>query len=85
MAGCKQLGRTDRPMAATRVIAARIPTDLYDRARSVLGLPEGTAHTEVIRCALATLAGLDPDKYAALGGGPHGPARPATKRTPQMT
>lgn len=57
-------------MAETRVVGARIANPLLDGARTALGLPETSTDTEIVRHALAKLAGLDARDYARPPGRP---------------
>jgi hypothetical protein len=51
--------------ADTRV-GLRLSSDLLDSARQALGLPEDAMRSEIVRVALATVAGLDVDQHARL-------------------
>lgn len=57
-------------MAGTKVIGARVPRALYEGARNALGLPESTSDSELIRRALAELAGLDIRDFPLRPGRP---------------
>ncbi|MGH3612674.1 MAG: hypothetical protein ACRDRK_08770 [Pseudonocardia sp.] len=48
-------------MGQTVLMGAKVPVELADAARKAAGL---TSSTEVIRYALAALAGLDPHEHA---------------------
>lgn len=48
-------------------VSVRIPPALFDAARVATGLPTATP-SEVIRVALARLAGVDPSEYALRQG-----------------
>lgn len=47
-------------------IALRLSASLLDSAREALDLPEDAKKSEIVRVALATVAGLDLDEYARL-------------------
>jgi hypothetical protein len=50
-------------VATSEQVKARVPVALAEAARAKIGRPS-VSPTELVRYALATLAGLDPDEYA---------------------
>lgn len=45
-------------------VGVRLPGALLDGARDALGLPECAMKSEIVRAALATVAGFDVDEHA---------------------
>lgn len=69
-------------MAECKVLSARVPEDLYELAHQAAGRP--TSHTELIRIALAQLAGVDVHDHTPPNGGIRpGAGRP--RKDHQMT
>lgn len=59
------------------VIGAAVPVELQEAARAALGLSEGASNSELIRKALATVAGRDVSEFPVAA--PNGP-RPRKRR-----
>jgi hypothetical protein len=57
-------------MAREAPVAARVERELYDAARIAAGLPDDASQGQVVRFALAVVAGRDPATvtYRPVGG-----------------
>ncbi|WP_371749318.1 hypothetical protein [Streptomyces sp. NBC_00280] len=64
---------------ATQVVGARVPAEVMDQVREVLGLDPDTSNTDTVRAALSHITDIPAAQMYLRRGGP----RPGSGRKPR--